>query len=54
MGKWRVTQIDSTVYIYEFEAKDKKAAEHKWLKGEGYLPEYDKIIDIQLEFEKLN
>jgi len=53
MKKWKVTQIDSTVYVYEFEAKDEEEAYQKWYEGKGHLPEYDKMTDRQLEFEEL-
>lgn len=52
MKKYHITQIDSIVYHYVVEAENEEEAREKWYFGHGHLPEYDKMVDRQIEVEE--
>jgi len=55
MKKFKVTEINTIVYVYEVEAKSQEEAEQKVLDGQAkHLPEHDSHTDREFEFELVN
>ena len=54
MTKYKVTEINTTAYIYEVEARSEQEAEQKVLDGKAnHLPEYDTHTERVYEFEEI-
>lgn len=53
MKKFKVTETNTTIYVYEVEAEDEYEAEHKVRHGEAtHLPEYDEHVEKKFEVEE--
>lgn len=54
MKKYRVTEINTTSYVYEVSAKDEMDAESKVQCGKAnHLSEYDSHVERYFEFEEV-
>ena len=54
MKKFKVTEINTTAYVYEVEAESEQEAEQRVLNGKAtHLPEYDTHTERVYEFEEI-